>query len=271
MQGGHTYDDFFFSSRRRHTRLQGDWSSDVCSSDLRWTTWAAVWSASATVSARSKSCFSGQKGSTGNRAALLFFAVRPIPAGQPCSTLFEALASRILAPSVAESPVSEPAHPCHRCPKRRAPPAPLVAAAAVPGLCRARICGAQPLAHGRHGGLRLHAGAGPGPYLVAGTAHGGPAARIRGPAVVLAWRAGHAGSAFLAASGDGGTPALHRHAGAYADGHLVGRVLPGAHAGRAPRGLRLRRRGTAHRLCARHGRWRPAGPGGLPGPGPAFP
>src|SRR5205807_5722763 len=25
---------YFFSSRRRHTRLQGDWSSDVCSSDL---------------------------------------------------------------------------------------------------------------------------------------------------------------------------------------------------------------------------------------------
>src|SRR5256885_4807713 len=25
--------EFFFSSRRRHTRLQGDWSSDVCSSD----------------------------------------------------------------------------------------------------------------------------------------------------------------------------------------------------------------------------------------------
>src|SRR5256885_245137 len=25
---------FFFSSKRRHTRLQGDWSSDVCSSDL---------------------------------------------------------------------------------------------------------------------------------------------------------------------------------------------------------------------------------------------
>src|SRR5256885_6735027 len=28
------YKFFFFSSRRRHTRLQGDWSSDVCSSDL---------------------------------------------------------------------------------------------------------------------------------------------------------------------------------------------------------------------------------------------
>src|SRR2546429_4179358 len=28
---------FFFSSRRRHTRCSRDWSSDVCSSDLR--TW----------------------------------------------------------------------------------------------------------------------------------------------------------------------------------------------------------------------------------------
>src|SRR5215204_6996504 len=32
---------FFFSSRRRHTRSLCDWSSDVCSSDLRW--WAG-WS-----------------------------------------------------------------------------------------------------------------------------------------------------------------------------------------------------------------------------------
>src|SRR5256885_9480771 len=30
----YSYLFFFFSSRRRHTRLQGDWSSDVCSSDL---------------------------------------------------------------------------------------------------------------------------------------------------------------------------------------------------------------------------------------------
>src|SRR5690606_40367054 len=28
---------FFFSSRRRHTRFSRDWSSDVCSSDLRGT------------------------------------------------------------------------------------------------------------------------------------------------------------------------------------------------------------------------------------------
>src|SRR5256885_4345485 len=31
---GLSFHFFFFSSRRRHTRLQGDWSSDVCSSDL---------------------------------------------------------------------------------------------------------------------------------------------------------------------------------------------------------------------------------------------
>src|SRR5437899_6619834 len=31
-------DVFFFSSRRRHTRCLSDWSSDVCSSDLR--TWS---------------------------------------------------------------------------------------------------------------------------------------------------------------------------------------------------------------------------------------
>src|SRR5438046_7392567 len=30
---------FFFSSRRRHTRLVSDWSSDVCSSDLLFSQW----------------------------------------------------------------------------------------------------------------------------------------------------------------------------------------------------------------------------------------
>src|SRR5438093_7534245 len=39
MRGGyhgsmHKSQRFFFSSRRRHTRLVSDWSSDVCSSDL---------------------------------------------------------------------------------------------------------------------------------------------------------------------------------------------------------------------------------------------
>ena len=35
MDGVRGCSDFFFSSRRRHTRLRRDWSSDVCSSDLR--------------------------------------------------------------------------------------------------------------------------------------------------------------------------------------------------------------------------------------------
>src|SRR5207248_8737583 len=36
---------FFFSSRRRHTRSYGDWSSDVCSSDLegRFEPVGAMW------------------------------------------------------------------------------------------------------------------------------------------------------------------------------------------------------------------------------------
>src|SRR5256886_7431385 len=38
MQGSDRYCNFFFfSSRRRHTRFDCDWSSDVCSSDLTWT------------------------------------------------------------------------------------------------------------------------------------------------------------------------------------------------------------------------------------------
>src|SRR3972149_10898430 len=41
---------FFFSSRRRHTRFDCDWSSDVCSSDLRLCNrmtnpsyWSSIW------------------------------------------------------------------------------------------------------------------------------------------------------------------------------------------------------------------------------------
>src|SRR5256885_10844324 len=41
--GGERRCPFFFSSRRRHTRLQGDWSSDVCSSDLGRSAPGADW------------------------------------------------------------------------------------------------------------------------------------------------------------------------------------------------------------------------------------
>src|SRR3989454_4632456 len=48
---------FFFSSRRRHTRLQGDWSSDVCSSDpsrRRHTRLQGDWSSDVCSSDRSE-------------------------------------------------------------------------------------------------------------------------------------------------------------------------------------------------------------------------
>src|SRR5688572_32544618 len=34
MRHARSFERFFFSSRRRHTRFDCDWSSDVCSSDL---------------------------------------------------------------------------------------------------------------------------------------------------------------------------------------------------------------------------------------------
>src|SRR5690348_17947885 len=46
---------FFFSSRRRHTRWTGDWSSDVCSSDL--SSWFARSGVCSTAGGRrSRSC-----------------------------------------------------------------------------------------------------------------------------------------------------------------------------------------------------------------------
>src|SRR5437764_528543 len=46
--------DFFFSSRRRHTSYIGDWSSDVCSSDL-WTSHSGARAARSSRTARSVS------------------------------------------------------------------------------------------------------------------------------------------------------------------------------------------------------------------------
>src|SRR5258707_11010314 len=39
----HRYFIFFFSSRRRHTRYWRDWSSDVCSSDLKLAPFGGLW------------------------------------------------------------------------------------------------------------------------------------------------------------------------------------------------------------------------------------
>src|SRR5690606_39839435 len=39
---GLIFSGFFFSCRRRHTRFSRDWSSDVCSSDLKNHAWVTV-------------------------------------------------------------------------------------------------------------------------------------------------------------------------------------------------------------------------------------
>src|SRR5688500_19304349 len=57
---------FFFSRRSRHTRLQGDWSSDVCSSDL-----VTPWSDGAMLTLRSyRSADSEDEGEEWSEAAV---------------------------------------------------------------------------------------------------------------------------------------------------------------------------------------------------------
>src|SRR6266487_3135791 len=50
-------ESFFFSSRRRHTSWTGDWSSDVCSSDLQarrvWHAGASSWEGDEDINSRS--------------------------------------------------------------------------------------------------------------------------------------------------------------------------------------------------------------------------
>src|SRR2546430_5941233 len=68
---------FFFSSRRRHTRFDCDWSSDVCSSDLTWrapSSRAPIWSPRTRPSSPSAWC-SEVRGVT--RALLLAAALLP--------------------------------------------------------------------------------------------------------------------------------------------------------------------------------------------------
>src|SRR5437762_9470797 len=56
---GQFFDNVVFSSRRRHTRYIGDWSSDVCSSDLSPT------SSTATPASSSTSRTAASSGSSG--------------------------------------------------------------------------------------------------------------------------------------------------------------------------------------------------------------
>src|SRR5689334_16688940 len=52
---------FFFSSRRRHTRWNCDWSSDVCSSDLRRTRIAGAHARGPTAERLPRTCRGGRR------------------------------------------------------------------------------------------------------------------------------------------------------------------------------------------------------------------
>src|SRR5688500_20102218 len=81
---------FFFSSRRRHTRLQGDWSSDVCSSDLSAKYCSLAWpdrlaKGSTAIDRIGASVVAGHRqatiSSTAAAAAIVHHAVRLFEAG----------------------------------------------------------------------------------------------------------------------------------------------------------------------------------------------
>src|SRR5207248_5453152 len=75
---------FFFSSRRRHTRSYGDWSSDVCSSDLqRMVAWLNELSGACKTAG--KRCYVKAHCSTGQTAQ--HFA-DPLHPGQPLNYNF---------------------------------------------------------------------------------------------------------------------------------------------------------------------------------------
>src|SRR5256885_14463303 len=74
---------FFFSSRRRHTRFQGDWSSDVCSSDLRSGSWRRLAERVVHISRRATASIAARRAASTARARIrpASLASRPAAAG----------------------------------------------------------------------------------------------------------------------------------------------------------------------------------------------
>src|SRR5690348_18217265 len=96
--GGDSLSVFFFSSRRRHTRWTGDWSSDVCSSDLDRTRCAPFRFTSAQLKQTGGSSPPGpsprkERGATSHLRFVLVFLLRRVDFGR--------LAQRLLGLVVA--------------------------------------------------------------------------------------------------------------------------------------------------------------------------
>src|SRR3989440_7337504 len=71
---------FFFSSRRRHTRSDRDWSSDVCSSDL-CAAWSELWQWRVSATPRSKIFSASSRG----RSPRSRRSTRPSSSASACS------------------------------------------------------------------------------------------------------------------------------------------------------------------------------------------
>src|SRR5256885_148988 len=83
---------FFFSSRRRHTRLQGDWSSDVCSSDLlQRAEFQRTWLFASNAHAYRLYIFKDR-----SREFLLYFRLAAISEALNSSTVFSVVAIKFL-------------------------------------------------------------------------------------------------------------------------------------------------------------------------------
>src|SRR5699024_11456184 len=87
--------DFFFSSRRRHTRSKRDWSSDVCSSDLIFINVSRGGVVDETA------LYDALKNGTIRAAGLDVFETEPIHADHP----FVSLDNAVLLPHIGSASV----------------------------------------------------------------------------------------------------------------------------------------------------------------------
>src|SRR5256885_5648794 len=112
---------FFFSSRRRHTRLQGDWSSDVCSSDLSPGSFTAIMGPSGSGKSTLLNVAAGLDRPTSGRVALGGTALEQL--SERRLTIPRREPNRVVLPALHPLP-SPPRAPNNAPPPRPARPPP---------------------------------------------------------------------------------------------------------------------------------------------------
>src|SRR3989454_1620017 len=94
LQGDWSSDVCFFSSRRRHTRLQGDWSSDVCSSDLTDSTVPRALGRTPSTRSARRCCDAWTRAAASVTSRLSWSSASRSPAAAPVESARAASASR---------------------------------------------------------------------------------------------------------------------------------------------------------------------------------